>query len=326
METVQLVSSSEDDDDMYLNSVTQLKALKKKRTLPQSNCTKAMEKAQENNEDLKHSFIIYNISYLMFIPFFLLKHHRYILTFIFVIEIPDDVAVPVRPSRNTGRKKNTSRRRATRRRQKRDTSESDSDLEIVSVEEKQNPVENDLILVEKKVDENCHISEEETYEINIKVLWRSKDVHRLNISKSENFQKVFEYFANLEQVSIDEILITKKDRTITKNDTPTSINLSVIDILEGGIIKQASLEKDTNKENDENICVIKVQTTSKKNLLISVKRDENFKTLLERCAQELNIEQSKIKLYFDGELVTITDTPDSLEIEDEACFDLRLSS
>ncbi|CAL7950875.1 unnamed protein product [Xylocopa violacea] len=298
MEAVQLVSSSEDDDDMYLNSVTQLKALKTKQTLPQSNCTQAVEKTQENNEELN------------------------------VIEIPEEVVGPVRPSRNTGRKKNTSRRRATRRRQRRDTSESDSDVEIVSVEEKQNPVEDDIIIVEKKVDENCHISEDETYEINIKVLWRSKDVHRLNISKSENFQKVFEYFANLEQVSIDEILLTKKDKTIRKNDTPTSINLSVIDILEGGIIKKGSttLQKNTNKENDENVCVIKIQTTNKKNLIISVKRDENFKALLERCAQELNTEESKIKLYFDGEVVAITDTPDSLEIEDEACFDLRLSS
>lgn len=30
---------------------------------------------------------------------------------------------------------------------------------------------------------------------------------------------------------MDEILITKGDKTIKKNDTPASINLSVIDIL-----------------------------------------------------------------------------------------------
>lgn len=72
--------------------------------------------------------------------------------------------------------------------------------------------------------------------------------------------------------------------------------------------------------------MIKIQTTNKKSLTIFVKRDENFKTLLEKCAQEFNIEKSKIKLYFDGELIAIMDTPDSLEIEDEACFDLQFSS
>lgn len=58
-------------------------------------------------------------------------------------------------------------------------------------------------------------------------------------------------------------------------------------------------------------------------LTILVKRDENFKTLWTKCAQELHTEESRIKLYFDGELIAITDTPDSLEIEDKACFDLR---
>lgn len=49
--------------------------------------------------------------------------------------------------------------------------------------------------------------------------------------QNENFGQIFKYFANLEQVSIDEILITKKDKIIKRNDTPVSINLSVIDIL-----------------------------------------------------------------------------------------------
>lgn len=49
--------------------------------------------------------------------------------------------------------------------------------------------------------------------------------------QNENFGKIFKYFANLEQVSIDEILITKKDKIIKRDDTPVSINLSVIDIL-----------------------------------------------------------------------------------------------
>lgn len=49
--------------------------------------------------------------------------------------------------------------------------------------------------------------------------------------QNENFGQIFKYFANLEQVSIDEILITKKDKIIKRNDTPVSINLSIIDIL-----------------------------------------------------------------------------------------------
>lgn len=148
----------------------------------------------------------------------------------------------------------------------------------------------------------------------------------MNICQNENFGQIFKYFANLEQVSIDEILITKKDKIIKRNDTPVSINLSVIDILEGGIIKKNNSMISNNVMEKNDICMIKIQTTNKKSLTIFVKRNENFKTLLEKCAQEFNIEKSKIKLYFDGELIAIMDTPDSLEIEDEACFDLQFSS
>lgn len=229
METVQL-SSSEDDDDIYLNSVAKLKALKKKQTLPQCKDQEKEEEKQANNEELKS-------------------------------KIFNDTVLKQGTNRKIKNKKYSSKHR--------------------SAKQKQN----------------------------------------------ENFGQIFKYFANLEQVSIDEILITKKDKIIKRNDTPVSINLSVIDILEGGIIKKDnSMISNNVMEKNDNICMIKIQTTNKKSLTIFVKRNENFKTLLEKCAQEFNIEKSKIKLYFDGELIAIMDTPDSLEIEDEACFDLQFSS
>ncbi|KAF3424936.1 hypothetical protein E2986_01500 [Frieseomelitta varia] len=227
------------------------------------------------------------------------------------------------PKQKTRNKRST--RRSVRQRQRRNASETDSDLEIVSVEEQSKSPENDILIIENNIQEDPYSNEIENYEINIKILWRSKDVHRLNICRNENFQQIFEYFANLEQVSVDEILITKGDKTIKKNDTPASINLSVIDILEGGIVKKnnTTLQKTINNEDT---CIIKIQTTSKKSLIVSVKRNEHFKRLLEKCVEEFNVEESKIKLYFDGELIEATNTPDSLEIDDEACFDLQLSS
>lgn len=94
-------------------------------------------------------------------------------------------------------------------------------------------------------------------------------------------------------------------------------------VTEGGIIKKDSTMSQKNMEGrvDEDVCIIKVQTTSKKSLTIPVKRHEDFKALLAKCAEELKTEESKIRLHFDGELIAVTDTPDSLDIEDEACFD-----
>ncbi|XP_015433281.1 PREDICTED: uncharacterized protein CG4449 [Dufourea novaeangliae] len=297
MDTVQITSSSEDDDDMYLNSVAKLKELKKQTS---SHLNKEVaEKSEEKKTE--------------------------------GIEVPKVDVVQKRPGRKTRAKTNNSGTRTRQQGDERVSPEQDSDLEIVSVEEKTQSVEEipnsaskDDLIVEQLVD----LSEDENYDIDFKILWRSKNMHRLNIRQNENFRKIFEYFANLEDVSIDEILITKKDKTIKKNDTPTSINLSVIDILEGGIVKKDStmLQKNTEGKVDENVCMIKVQTTNKKSLTIPVKRDDNFKNLWAKCAEELNTEETKMKLYFDGEVIAITNTPDSLDIEDEACFDLRLSS
>ncbi|XP_076235124.1 DNA repair protein Rad60 isoform X1 [Calliopsis andreniformis] len=317
MEVVEINSSSEeDDDDVYLNSVAKLKALKKQTSSSQT----TTEKDEVNKEEKKEEKIeVTNI------------------------EISEIFVVAQRATRNIRSKGNRSRPRTRRQANRNIAQELDSDLEIVSIEEMPNLItteaETSLEITEKKADS----SEDENYDIDIKVLWQSKHIHRLNIRQfsftilkivlvalfqNENFRKVFEYFSNLEQVPIDKILITKKDRIIKKNDTPASINLSVIDILDGGIIKKDDTVSKNNVEeqDDENVCVIKIQSTSKKSLTISVKRDEDFKALFAKCAQELNTEESKIKLYFDGDLVTITDTPESLEIEDEACFDIRISS
>ncbi|XP_068982361.1 DNA repair protein Rad60 isoform X2 [Bombus flavifrons] len=291
---------------MYLNSVAKLNALRKKPQPPHNDQKGEDEekKMQKNNKEI-------------------LEDSNKIRT---TRKVEKQKA-----TQNTRGKRNTTRRQSARQRQKRNAcqtdNEADSDLEIVSIEEKPTSPENDLFILESGTQENSHSSETENYEINIKILWRSKDIHRLNICKNENFRQIFEYFANLEQVSVDEILITKKDVTIKQTDTPASINLSVIDILEGGIVKRDITDTMPRKDtNNENVCAIKIQTTGKKSLTVSVKRDDDFKILLEKCAEKFDVEESKIKLYFDGELIAATDTPDSLDIEDEACFDLRLSS
>ncbi|XP_076657458.1 DNA repair protein Rad60 isoform X2 [Halictus rubicundus] len=253
---------------------------------------------------------------------------------IYYIIISEKTVLTEKPLPKTRSRTNALGVGTRRRRQRRNSPDSDPDLEIVSVENQAIPVEensnsvkeisnsisgNDSSIVEEILDS----SEDENYEVTVKIHWRSKDIHRLNICRNENFRKIFDYFANLEKVSIDDILITNKGTAIKKTDTPASINLCVIDILEGGVVK-----RDNTKEEKlgENVCSIKVQTTNKKSLTILVKRDDTFENLWKKCAEEFNVEESKMKLYFDGELIAAVDTPDSLDIDDEACFDLRLCS
>lgn len=301
MESVILESSSEDEDD-YLNSVAKLKALKKHASANVCEIIESQEEKPKEEESKAEENIDEQDAFEQVI-----------------FEVMQSQA---KTTEQPGRRPVT---RSSKK--KKDTPNQDPDLEIVSVEEKSN-VHNtsvdDLLIVEDNI---ADLSDDENYEMDIKVLWQSQNVHRVTLHRHENFQKVLEYFADLEGVSVDEILLTRKEQTIQKNDTPASINLSVIDILEGGIFKaDRTKTKETEDKVDENICMIKIQTTDKKSLKIPIPKDQNFNVLFIKIALELSVDKSKIKLYFDGESVTAKDTPDSLDLEEEACFDLRLSS
>ncbi|EFN82560.1 NFATC2-interacting protein [Harpegnathos saltator] len=185
---------------------------------------------------------------------------------------------------------------------------------------------NDIVALSSD-DDACN--EDDNYEINIKVLWRSVRLDRLNMRRHDSFLKIFQHYADLEKVSVNEILIMKNDKIISRIDTPALLNLSVIDILDGGIVNPGMNElPDKNKKDDEeDICSIKVQTGNKKeSLTIPLKKNQQFRTLFSYCAVQFGEEESNLKFYFDGEQIGLSDTPESLDMEGEACIDLRISS
>lgn len=82
-----------------------------------------------------------------------------------------------------------------------------------------------------------------------------------------------------------------------------------------------------NNEEENDTCSIKVQTANKKqSLIVPLKKNQQFRTLFSYCALQLNENESNLKFYFDGEQISLTATPESLDMEGEACIDLRISS
>ncbi|XP_018371428.1 PREDICTED: uncharacterized protein CG4449 isoform X2 [Trachymyrmex cornetzi] len=196
------------------------------------------------------------------------------------------------------------------------------DVEIVE-KEKQSESCNDVIALS---DDDAYI-EDDNYEINIKVYWRSNRIDRLSMRRHDNFKGIFEHYANLEGVSMNEVLIMKKDKVVQHTDTPASLQISIIDILDGGIVNPGMNTLPKDESNDEDICNIKVQTANKKqSLIIPLKKDEPFKTLFANCAEQLGVKENNLKLYFDGEQINPSDTPESLDLEGEACIDLHISA
>ncbi|XP_058802200.1 uncharacterized protein LOC131670542 [Phymastichus coffea] len=168
-------------------------------------------------------------------------------------------------------------------------------------------------------------------EVTIKVMWKSDQCIRFELKKYETFQKIFKHLAQEEGIPENQVLITKRDKKIHPFDTPVSINWSILDILEGGVVSANLVKKHkglgNSEQNDalESGCKLKIQISDKKTLMLTLKHHEPFSKLMRACSQELNVQESKIKLYFDGELIEMDDTPESLDLEDEGCIDCKIS-
>lgn len=78
--------------------------------------------------------------------------------------------------------------------------------------------------------------------------------------------------------------------------------------------------------SDQDVCKIKVQHSQKESIIVSLQRNLPFKIAILQCATKLNVPASKLKLYFDGDLISPSDTPESLDLEDQACVDLKVMS
>lgn len=84
-------------------------------------------------------------------------------------------------------------------------------------------------------------------------------------------------------------------------------------------------ENPAQDEALENTCKIKVQISDKRTLVVNVKLDAPLTFLAQSCAEQLGIPIENMKFFFDGDSVDTDETPESLDIDDEACFDLKIS-
>lgn len=95
---------------------------------------------------------------------------------------------------------------------------------------------------------------------------------------------------------------------------------------EGGITDTNTVNS-ARKDDDENVCKVKVQSAnSKEPVFVNLQRNQDFKSVAYECARKYEVPPENIKLYFDGEQIDLTETPDTLDLEQEACIDLRITN
>ncbi|XP_015585176.1 uncharacterized protein CG4449 [Cephus cinctus] len=310
MDVICCDTSSDDEDFCYTNSVTKLKVLKEKssniRHIPEDE-RKIKPQKQEKilavvNVANYNDVIEDATSGLMITEQLPRKSKRIKQKRVTVPEAQPKL-------RNRRKKKNVL----------------DSDLDIISVDDDAVICVdgNDSFSISSSL--NTINNEDDDFPIDVKIYWRYRSIVHFELHQHESFQKVFEHFAAIESVPVENIVITRKELRISRNDSPASINLSVIDILEGGISDlQSAGQSNDNECVDETMCKIKIQLADKRKLVVMLKNDQKFKTVFLSCAEQLKLQESRIKLLFDGEEISDSDTPESLDLEQEACIDLRV--
>ncbi|KAL1465717.1 hypothetical protein WDU94_005260 [Cyamophila willieti] len=164
--------------------------------------------------------------------------------------------------------------------------------------------------------------------VNVKVVWRQSEPHSFPIVKKKDLGSIYEFFAKRENVTIQKILLSKKDQVLSPHCTPLSIEYKVTDILEGGILEETvNKHQGASNQQDKNCIEVKVQQKNvKKPLLIQLHKSNEMHILAKKVAAELGIDEEKLKFNFDGDVLDLDETVESLDLEGGECFDLVVIS
>ncbi|XP_077288830.1 DNA repair protein Rad60 isoform X2 [Arctopsyche grandis] len=203
--------------------------------------------------------------------------------------------------------------------------------------EKDDLIDLDSSGIDHSLNENNSDAESENEELSIKVHWRSKEYHRFKIRKYQKLTSIFEFFAKLEEVAIDNLLLTLGDRVLRPVDTPASIEYNICHFIEGGIVPHSvtHIAEQSAKKYDapsdalaaamHKKLVIKLRSKEMKNAFeVMIGKNQKLSVAMVKFSEEIEVPLSRLKFYFDGDLVDSESTPVSLDLEGGECLDVHV--
>lgn len=219
-----------------------------------------------------------------------------------IVFLEEETAFPRRSRRN---KKDSSKRGIVH------ATNSKPKINIGSKKEKK---ENDNIQ-EVCLDEDGEDSLEDdiNYECNVKIIWKSADVVKIPVRRLQKLNVVFEHFMKEENVDLEKIILTLHGKTVKPTDTPESLNLTVTDFLDGGVVF-ASVSYQSCQQDDSKFS-IKFQDCSKQIITLPIKYEDKMKAVLLGYAEQIDKPLTGLKFMFDGCAINYDDTPESLGME-----------
>lgn len=177
---------------------------------------------------------------------------------------------------------------------------------------------------------------EEDDEINVRVLTKN-GVQRFKIKQTQPFRIVYERLAKLEETQIECLVLMHNSKKINYNDTPKSLNLKILDIIECGrvaavfkesiqIINNDDDEEPDNLEPNELTVILQTQEGRKSRLRFLIRKSEKMSNVLKKYCEKKSLDAKLFMLEFDGERVDVDETPEDLDLDGGEMFEVKKNS
>ncbi|XP_049544527.1 uncharacterized protein LOC125956557 [Anopheles darlingi] len=172
--------------------------------------------------------------------------------------------------------------------------------------------------------------EAENYQMRIKVKWGTT-IETFDHRRHQKFADIMAKLAAREKADTNRILLNIGDRIIYADDTPDTINYKTFQFISGRILKEKAPTGAKNgpaaaaTASKAGLITLKLQLEKRKEpLQIRIEKTQTMAVVIVKCAEELKCKPTKIRLYFDGDMVNSNSKPDDLELEGDEVLDVRL--
>ncbi|XP_064612837.1 NFATC2-interacting protein-like [Liolophura sinensis] len=156
----------------------------------------------------------------------------------------------------------------------------------------------------------------------VKVRSRS-GIQRFSLKMTETFKRIFSEMAEHEGVKEGQIVMFRREESIRPAHTPESLSLHVADIIDCRIGGEADMNESLDCSLVENVITIFIQgKDSRSKTAIKMRKDDPLETGLQKYCKQSGATMETMSLVFDGDVVSVNQTPDDLDMEDGDCIDV----
>jgi len=164
----------------------------------------------------------------------------------------------------------------------------------------------------------------DTFEL--KVRWKT-EILRFEVYGFDRISKVLEKVAEQSKVPIKELNVYMEQTSLeplSVDKTIRDLKLSVVSVLHA---RMKVVSVDCNEGGGANVgnIELKLQTKDRRNqpVMVKISSSDTMETVIEKYLKETGLERSKVKFFFDGELLNEGDTAQDLDLEGGECIDVH---